>query len=388
MPESPRVPATVKGLAAVSLLNDFASEMVYPLLPAFLTGTLGAGPVALGALDSASDLASSAIRGWSGRAADRRRWRLPLVWAGYAVATLLRPVTAAASAAWQVVGVRVLDRVGKGLRSPGRDALIADATPRMMHGRAFGLHRTADHLGAVLGSLVAFELLRRGVSVREVLGASVIPGLAALGVLTLVLWRARTAADAEPAEADASPEPADPPGGRLAGLALLAAVRLPETLILLRLQDLGLPVAGVPLVWAVLHIVKSAVSYPSGWLADRAGVGPSLVFGTVAYAATAFGLSRDLSPTLAIGVFLVHGLAGGFLEPAERAAVARLAPSKRGRAFGTYQAVAGVGALAFGLGYGWLYQMFGGGLALVVAAVMSVSALGLRRSAFGPGAVA
>ncbi len=385
MPDTPRVPATVKGLSAVSLLNDFASEMVYPLLPAFLTGTLGAGPIALGALDGAADLAASVVRWWSGRWADRRRWRLPLVWAGYAVATGLRPVMAVTAAAWQVIGVRVLDRVGKGLRSPGRDALIADATPQVMHGRAFGLHRTADHLGAVLGSLMAFELLRRGVPVRQVLGASIIPGLAALGVLTLVLWRARTLVGVESAPSPSPDDAVTVSSGSLAGLALLAAVRLPEALILLRIQDLGLPVAGVPLVWAVLHIVKSAASYPSGWLADRVGVGPSLVLGTIAYAATAFGLSRDLTPTLAVGVFLLHGLAGGFLEPAERAAVARVAPGKRGRAFGTYQAMVGVGALIFGLGYGWLYQTFGGGLALFVAAGMAVSALGIRRSVLGWG---
>ena len=300
MADSPRVSATVKGLAAVSLLNDFASEMVYPLLPAFLTGTLGAGPVALGALDGAADLASSVLRWWSGPLADRPRWRLPLVWAGYAVATLLRPVMAVTSAAWQVVCVRVLDRVGKGVRSPGRDALIADATPRSIHGRAFGLHRTADHLGAVLGSLMAFWLLRRGTPVRQVLGASAIPGMVALMVLTLVLWRARTMVVAEPVV----PGTATDPGGAvrrgpLAWLALLAAVRLPETLILLRLQDIGLPIAGVPLVWAVLHIVKSAASYPSGWLADRAGVAPSLVLGTLAYAGTIFGLSREVAPAVA-----------------------------------------------------------------------------------------
>ena len=390
MPESQRVPPTVKGLAAVSLLNDFASEMVYPLLPAFLTGTLGAGPVALGALDGAADLASSALRWWSGPLADRPRWRLPLVWAGYAIATVLRPVMAVTSAAWQVIGVRVLDRVGKGVRSPGRDALIADATPRSIHGRAFGLHRTADHLGAVFGSLMAFWLLRRGTPVRQVLGASVIPGLAALVVLTLVLWRARTMIVAEPPQPGVAPDQGGAVRrGPLAWLALLAAVRLPETLILLRLQDIGLPVAGVPLVWAVLHIVKSAASYPSGWLADRAGVIPSLVLGTLAYAGTIFGLSRELTPAVAIGLFLLHGLAGGLLEPAERTAVARVAPSKRGRAFGAYQAMVGVGALVFGLGYGWLYQTQGGSVALGFAAALSVSALGssalgTRRSALGP----
>ncbi len=380
------VPATVKGLAAVSLLNDFASEMVYPLLPAFLTGTLGAGPIALGALDGAADLTAAALRWWSGPLADRPRWRLPLVWTGYAIATVLRPVMAVTSAAWQVVGVRVLDRVGKGLRSPGRDAMIADATEPPMHGRAFGLHRSADHLGAVLGSLTAFWLLRQGVSVRTVLGASVIPGLGAVGLLTLVLWRVRATAAPGPAELPSrgSQDAAAVPRTPLVLLALLVMARLPETLILLRLQDLGLPVALVPLVWALLHIVKSAASYPSGWLTDRLGAAPSLLLGTFAYAATIFGLSRGLSPNLAIAFFLLHGLAAGLLEPAERAAVARVAKSKRGRAFGFYQAVAGIGALASALCYGWLYQDLGGPAALSVAAMLAGGlALGTRHSAFG-----
>ncbi len=383
------VPGAVKGLAAVSLLNDFASEMVYPLLPAFLTGTLGAGPIALGALDGAADMTAAALRWWSGPLADRPRWRLPLVWAGYAIATLLRPVMAVTSAAWQVVGVRVLDRVGKGLRSPGRDAMIADATERSLHGRAFGLHRSADHAGAVLGSLMAFWLLRRGVSVRSVLGASVIPGIAAVVVLTMVLWRVRRTAAAGPTEPRPLEDSDEPtvPRKPLTWLALLAVARLPETLILLRLQQLGLPVAGVPLVWAVLHIVKSAASYPSGWLTDRLGARPSLLLGTFAYAGTIFGLSRGLSPNLAIGLFLLHGLAAGLLEPAERAAVARVASTKRGQAFGFYQALAGIGALATGLGYGWLYQSLGGPAALTVAAVsaLGVSALGARHWAVAGG---
>src|SRR5687768_13150804 len=135
-----RVPVTVKGLSLVSLFNDFASEMVYPLLPAFVTRTLGGGPLLLGLLDGASELTSSVLKWISGRLADRPGWARPLILGGYATAVLVRPLIAAANAAWQVVGFRVIDRIGKGLRTVPRDALISDLTPPAARGRAFGFH--------------------------------------------------------------------------------------------------------------------------------------------------------------------------------------------------------------------------------------------------------
>lgn len=373
----PAVPGPVRGLAAVSFLNDLASEMVYPLLPAFVTTTLGGGAVALGALDGAADLAASSLRWWSGRRADRPGWRTPLILVGYGLAVVMRPVIALTSQAWQVVAVRVLDRVGKGLRSPARDALIADVTPAAIRGRAFGLHRSADHLGAVLGSLLAFELVRRGVSVRDVIGWSLVPGLAAVAALVVALGIVRRRGAPAPVVVPVPVQESPPvPMGPVAALALLAAVRLPETLLLLRLQDLGAPIALVPLVWALLHVVKSAVSYPAGVLADRIGTTPALVMGTLAYAATLGGLAVAGTPATAVAVLLVHGLAGGLLEPAERSAVAAVAGGRRGQAFGSYQAYAGLGGLAAGLGYGWLYQAQGGGPALALAAAAAVLLLG------------
>ena len=154
-PQATRLPPAVKGLSLVSLFNDFASEMVYPLLPAFVTGTLGGGAALLGLLDGAADLTSAVLKVVSGRLADRPRWRGPLILLGYLTAVLVRPLIAVSSAAWQVVGFRVIDRVGKGIRTPPRDALIAGVTPLPLRGRAFGFHRGADHFGAVLGSLAA-----------------------------------------------------------------------------------------------------------------------------------------------------------------------------------------------------------------------------------------
>src|SRR5262249_16901467 len=135
------IPPTVKGLALVSLFNDFACEMVYPLLPAFIVGTLGGSATTLGLLDGAADLTAAATKWVSGELAGRAGWGKPLIVLGYFSAILVRPFMAIASAAWQVVGFRVVDRLGKGLRTPARDALIADATAPEMRGRAFGFHR-------------------------------------------------------------------------------------------------------------------------------------------------------------------------------------------------------------------------------------------------------
>src|SRR5438094_136831 len=184
-----RLPRPVKLFGAVSLLNDFASEMIYPLLPAFLTGVLGAGPQALGALDGAAELAAAFVKLAAGRLADRVPLRGPLIVLGYFTAVVVRPVIAVTGAAWQVIGLRVVDRLGKGLRTPPRDALIADATPPALAGRAFGLQRGMDHAGAVLGPLAAWYLLASGTAnVRAVIGWSLVPGVA---VLVLAVWAVR-----------------------------------------------------------------------------------------------------------------------------------------------------------------------------------------------------
>src|SRR6266702_2664637 len=185
-PPSPlRLPGAVKLFGLVSLLNDFASEMIYPLLPAFVTGVLGAGAAALGALDGAAELAAAVVKYGAGRLADRPARRGRLVVLGYAAAVLVRPVIAVTGAAWQVIALRVVDRLRKGLRTPPRDALIADVTPAPLVGRAFGLQRGLDHVGAVIGPLVAWVVLSRGADVRSVILWSLVPGIL---VTVLAYW--------------------------------------------------------------------------------------------------------------------------------------------------------------------------------------------------------
>lgn len=370
------VPRGVKALGAVSFFNDVASEMVYPLLPAFVS-RLGGGPIALGALDGAAELVSAAIKWASGSLADRPGWRRPLVLVGYLVAVLARPLVSVSAAAWQVIAFRVVDRVGKGLRTPPRDALITELTASESRGRAFGFHRTADHLGAVAGAVAAWLLLSRGTPVREVIGWSIVPGLAAFGVLAAMFGWGR----ARRARADASAPPmltaADATGrvfwAPVAALVALTLARLPETLLLLRLQELGVAVALIPLVWGGLHVVRSMGSYPGGRLVDRLGPRVTVAAGALLTALVVGWLARPLAPAAAIAVFLALGIAAGLTESAERVLVARLAPVRPGRGFGAYHALTGLAALPAALAFGTLYQSLGAPAALAASAIALVA---------------
>jgi MFS family permease len=363
------ISATVKGLALVSLFNDFASEMVYPLLPAFVTVTLGGTATALAAVDGAADLAAAGTKWLSGDLADRPRWRKPLIVVGYLSAILMRPLMSIASAAWQVIGFRALDRIGKGMRTPARDAMIADVTPVAMRGRAFGLHRGADHFGSIPGALMAWWLLEHQVDVRRILTWSIAPGVLAGLVLLFVLRGAPAvrAADDQGAQvfADATGRVFWAPVLALVALVLL---RLPETLLLLRLQHLGVAIAMIPLAWAGLHVVRSFVSYPGGWLTDRLGPRRMVAAGGLCFASGAALLGLPLGEPLAITFFLGLGTVAGLTESAERALVARLAPKRMGRGFGAYHAATGLAALPAALCFGALYQSYGGPVALWASA--------------------
>jgi MFS family permease len=370
----------VKAFGAASLANDFASEMVYPLLPSFLARTLGAGPIAVGALDGIAELVASGLKWVSGRLADRPRWRGPLVVGGYAIASLVRPLMAVAGSAGQVLGLRAADRVGKGLRTPARDAAIADVAPAAIRGRAFGFHRAADHLGAVLGSLAAWWLLTRDIPVRTVLALSAIPGVLAVGFAVRAVSGQRAVVSGPP---DPSRSPLPAPRSRsyslaISFLALLALARIPEALLLLRLDELGVAVALVPLVWAGLHVVRTAAAWQGGKLTDRIGGARVVLLAGILFAVLLVLLGRAESALPAIVAFLALGVATALSEPAERALVASLGGVSSGRAFGGYHALTGLAALPASLVFGALWQRAGAAAALgVSAAAVAVAAMAL-----------
>ena len=378
---STRVPGGVRALAVVSFFNDFASEMVYPLLPA-LVSRLGGGAIALGALDGAADLTSALVKWWSGHRSDRPGWRAPLIFGGYFVAVVIRPVISVAAAAWQVIGLRVVDRIGKGLRTPARDALIADLTPSGARGAAFGFHRAADHLGAVIGALAAAALLAGGMSVPAVIGWSVVPGLAALAVLALLLRRSRASNTRQTMRDEgtaAGPVGEDATGsvywGPIIALATLTLARVPEAILLLRLQDLGVAVAAIPLLWGALHVVRSASSYPGGRLADRFGSRRLVAAGAFLAAGVMAGLALARTPAVGALVFLCFGVVAGLTEAAERSVVAALSPRRVGRGFGGYHALTGLAALPAALGFGFVYQRIGAPTALHLSAIALIAGI-------------
>jgi MFS family permease len=381
-----KLPRTAKLFGLVSLLNDFASEMIYPLLPAFVTGVLGGGAASLGALDGAADFASAFVKYGAGRLADVPGRRGALVIVGYAVAVLVRPVIALAGAAWEVIGLRVTDRIGKGIRSPARDAMIADVTPDELHGRAFGLQRGLDHTGAILGPLVAWWLLQsKTLDLRGVIGVSIIPGIL---VLVLAVWavgdgRGRQEAVGGTSTSKPLPSPTVPyrplpsptvsyrplPPALLA-ISAFYLLRMPETLMLLRTQQLGVTVTSVLLLWAALHVVRAGTSFLGGALSDRIGPGRTMWAGWVCYAAVALGFSRAASPVAAWALFLVFGVVAGLTESPERAIVSRLAGGKQGTGFGVYYAATGVAALAGGVLLGLATKYFGASWAFFASALL------------------
>ncbi|MBK9548191.1 MAG: MFS transporter [Gemmatimonadetes bacterium] len=373
------LPRRVRGLSLVSGLNDASSEMVYPLLPALIVTTLGGSATSLAALDGLADLTAALLRLPAGKLADRRERRPLLVLGGYGIAAAARALIAVASSVGMVIGLRMTDRVGKGLRSPGRDAMLAEAVPAAQRGRAFGFHRAFDHGGAVVGSLLGWALLQyAGLTPRAVIGWSVVPGVLAI----LMLWWTLRGREAPVAEAPLAP-PVSGSAERAAtaafwppilALTLLVVSRLPETLLLLHLQQHGVALALIPLAWAGLHVVRSASAYPAGWLVDRVGERGVVVLSGSLAALGAWALGEARTPVAMMAVFLAFGLVTGIGEPAEKSTVARLAPKGAGSAFGQAQAVTGVTSLAAALLFGMVVDAQGTAAALWLSAVAGVGA--------------
>jgi MFS family permease len=373
---SGKLPRTVVVLGVVSLLTDVSSEMIFPLLPAFLAARLPAAPLLLGAMEGLADLISALLKYQSGVWADRARRLKPLVLMGYSVSSLARPMMAFVTAPWHPLLIRALDRVGKGVRSTPRDAIIAHTVPEGARGRAFGFHRGMDHAGAALGALVAMLLVAAGLSVEHIFLAAAVPGL--LGVLAILL---ASEPQREQVPAQASAPSQEPVPGRLAyylvPVVLFGISNSTDAFILLKLSEEGASPALLPLAWLLLHGVKAAVSYPAGWLADRLGASRLVMAGWGLYALSYVALSRVHGVTGTLIVMAVYGLYHALAEGAEKSVLLSLVPATaRGRAFGLYNGVVGGASLAAGLLFGAVWTAWGSALAFLLAgALAAVSAV-------------
>ncbi len=375
------VPATVVALGVVSLLTDLSSEMIYPLIPIFLTTVLGAGALALGVIEGVAESTAALLKVVSGWWTDRVRKRKPFVLAGYGIAGAVRPLMAFVTSWVAVVGIRFVDRVGKGIRTSPRDALIADVTPIDSRGAAFGLQRGLDHLGAFLGPLVAALLLWLGLTLREVFFLAVIPAVA---VIVVIVWAVR-----EP-DTDGSTEPVERVFSRWRDLGadywwLIVAVFVftlgnsADAFLLLRLSDAGVTATWIAVLWALFSLVKMGSNLLGGRLSDTAGRKRLVLAGWAFYALIYLGMALVAGTGGLIVLFLAYGVYFGLTEPVERAWVADLAPADlKGSAFGYYNAAIGIGALPASIVFGGIWVasgptaafLFGASLAAVAAALL------------------
>ncbi|HEY7677208.1 MAG TPA: MFS transporter [Candidatus Methylomirabilis sp.] len=380
----------VVALGVVSLLTDFSSEMIYPLLPLFLTRVLGAGPAFVGLIEGVAESTASFLKLASGWASDRWRRRKGLVLGGYALSSCVRPLVAAATAPWHVLAIRFADRVGKGVRTSPRDALLADSTDPDHLGRAFGFQRAMDHLGAAVGPLVAAGLLSGlGWDLRSVFWAAAVPALLSILVLgagvTEVAPRPRPAA-APPGAAPRATSAVPRPFRRyLVMVVLFTLGNSSDAFLLLRAQEVGVGAAALPLLWAALHVVKSASSTPLGGLSDRWGRRRVIRLGWLLYAAVYAGLAVAPGPIALWALVLAYGVYYGFTEGVERALVADLVPSQaRSTAYGWFHTAVGLAALPASLVAGALWQARGPAWAFGSGAALALGAAALLPAALGP----
>lgn len=387
----------VLALAAVSFLTDASSEIIAPLLPIFLVGTLGASARMVGVIEGGADALAALLKLASGWWSDRTARRKPLIVAGYTVASLVRPLVAIAQSGSQVLMIRLADRVGKGIRGAPRDALLAVSTHPTQRGRAFGFHRAADHAGAVVGPLIALACLQWfGMPMRTVFLVAIVPGV--LAVLVAVFAVRETPADASPVRLTAptnaqTPAMSHSPLPRtfwvtLAPIVLFTLGNSTDAFLILRASQLGVPTALIPLLWVALHVVKSVSSTPGGTLSDRVGRRPLIVSGWLLYALIYTGFAAASTAWHMWALFAAYGVTFGLTEGTEKALIADLVPApRRGVAFGWYHALVGVAALPASIMFGAVWDgssaatafLLGAGLA--VAAATTMMFVPLRSSA-------
>ena len=367
---------TVLILGFVSLMNDAASEMIYPLLPVFLA-SIGASMTFIGLVEGVAETTASMLKLFSGWFADKMGRKRLLTVTGYTFSNVVRPLMGLATAGWHVLALRFADRVGKGIRAAPRDAVIADSTPTDQRGKAYGYNRSMDHAGAMVGGLVAFLLLNfAGASIPQIFLLSAIPGVIAVVLIVAGMGTARDPGGQPVAPPKLSLKPFD---RRFRAFLLVLAVftlgNSADAFLLLRAKELGVPVAMLPLLWIMFHAVKTFSSVPGGILSDRVGRTGMIVAGWGVYAIVYMGFGFATTTLHAWLLFAVYGLYFGLTEGVEKAFVADMVPAElRGTAFGLYNFMMGIMALPASLICGMLWQGWSSTVALGFGALMAAAA--------------
>lgn len=385
-----RLSPTVLALSVVSFLNDTSSEIIYPLLPAFLALTLGASPFAIGLIEGFAESIASILKLFSGFLSDKFGNRKLPVFLGYSLAAVVRPMLAFVTSWPQVLVVRMTDRVGKGIRGAPRDALLASTVEPGMRGFAFGFNRAADHLGAVVGPIVAFLLLTylaidpstpTAQEYQQVFLVASIP--VAIGLFVIVLFvreeKKKPVPEAEAIPIKFSLNAFDSNFKKFLGvIALFTLSNSTDAFLLLRAEQAGVAPAMLPLLWMALHFSKVLSSIVGGDLSDRIGRKTTIVAGWVVYALVYAGFAFVEAAWQAWVLFILYGLYFGLTEGVEKALVADLVEDeKRGTGFGFYNLAFGITVFPASLIFGLIWTKFGAAPAFLMSAAVSVLAAAL-----------
>ncbi len=381
------LPTNVLALSVVSLLNDTSSDIIYPLLPAFLALTLGASPFAIGLIEGFAESVASLLKLFSGYLSDKFGNRKFPVFLGYSLASIVRPILAFVTSWQQVLFVRMTDRIGKGIRGAPRDALLADSVSPERRGIAFGFNRAADHLGAVLGPIVAFILLYFLASNPEnptaqdysqVFLFASIPVALGLFVIVFFVKDEKKIVDPQKNITPIKLSLKEFDGNFKRFLIVIAVFTLSnstDAFLLLRAEQTGIKPAILPLLWMALHLSKVFFSLVGGHWSDRFGRKTLIFSGWIIYALVYFGFAFVDSAWQAWALFIIYGAYFGLTEGVEKALVADLVePEKRGTAYGFYNLAFGITVFPASLLFGLLWNQFGAATAFLFSAAISVGA--------------
>jgi MFS family permease len=377
--EKPSLYRNVYALGFVSFFTDVSSEMVFSILPSFILGLPGAGYAVLGLIEGFAEFLSYALRSVSGAFSDKFRRRKLIVFIGYAFSTITKPLFAVASTAFEVLIVRVSDRIGKAIRTSPRDALLSESVPEKQMGIVFGIHRTLDQLGAILGPIIASSMmLFFGATVRGIFWLSFIPGSMALIVLIFLV---KEKVSKPTTETKILKGVRTVLSGGFPILLLVVGVfsigAFNFSIILAKAEDIGVPEAIIPLVYAIINVTHAVIAIPSGMLSDKIGREKVLIIGYGAFLLSALLLSQRITNSAYIFlVALVYGLYMGVGETIQRAMVPRYAPAElKGTAYGLYYLVVGTGFFIANSVVGALWTYAGSTIAASYSIGTSIAAI-------------
>lgn len=367
------LPTNVFVLGLVSLFMDISSEMIYPLIPIFLSDVLHAPKTYIGLIEGIAEGTASILKVFSGWLSDRLGKRKMIIFWGYGISVFSRPILATASSWLHVLVYRFTDRVGKGVRTSPRDAIIADSTDKSAIAKAFGFHRSMDTVGAVIGPSLAFAMLAFfGGNLTSVFWFSIVPGLFALCLIVFFVKEIKANANTSMPKITFKGLDKNYKAFLLI-VSLFTLGKTSEAFLVLRSQELGVPVTSIPLLYLSFNIVSALLSTPFGVIADRIGKRKTIISSYVLFSLIFLGFAMATSQIHAWLLFLSYGLFVAMNEGVQRAYVGTLIkPEFKATGYGVYHTVVGLSALPSGIIGGLLWQNIGSQALFYYGASLSI----------------